>query len=166
MKTYGTKILENQNELKEFKRLYNKQVKQRQYNTIILHFHLRDIANSVRSWHGLYFSNNHQIIYKIRKGRNIMKKKSNKKKGMDFENKVQKTLSSGALWFDKGDLKTKNHVIECKFTEKKGFRITLKMLKKLFDEACDANKQPALIIGIKDEEYLWTLTAKLERERK
>jgi hypothetical protein len=99
-----------------------------------------------------------------------MKKKSNKAKGTDFENKVKNTLNSGALWFDKGDLKTKDHVIECKFTEKSGYRITIKLLDKLWKDALEANKLPALIIGIKDNKgtvpILWTIKAQIEREAK
>ena len=94
-----------------------------------------------------------------------MKNKS-KKKGQKFEEKVKKTLNSGSLWFDKGDLKTKDHVIECKFTEKKGFRVTLKLLQKLWAEALEANKIPALIIGIQDDNDLWMIKAVVERKRR
>lgn len=90
-----------------------------------------------------------------------MKKKN---KGRKFEDKVKNTLNSGALWFDKGDLKTADHVIECKFTEKKGYRITLKLLEKLWDESLSANKLPALIIGIKDNNITWMLKVKIEKE--
>ena len=95
-----------------------------------------------------------------------MKKKSSKKKGQKFEEKVKKTLNSGALWFDKGDLKTKNHVIEAKFTEKKGFRITLKLLQKLWEEALESNKLPALVVGIQDGENLWMIKAIVEKQRR
>jgi len=91
-------------------------------------------------------------------------RKNNKKKGMKFEQKAQKTIASGSMWFDKGDLKTKDHVIECKFTERKGFRITTKLLEKLWDESLTANKLPALIIGIKDENCLWTLQVNITKE--
>ena len=93
-----------------------------------------------------------------------MKNKRRKNKGREFEKRVQKTLNSGSLWFDKGDLKTKNHVIECKYTEKKGFRITIRLLRKLWDEALEANKLPALTIGIKDGKDLWMLKIKVEKE--
>ena len=79
-------------------------------------------------------------------------KNKNKKKGMNFENKVQKTLNSGALWFDKADLKMSDYCIEVKFTEKKGFRITTQMLNKLWNQALTANKEPLLVIGIKRED--------------
>jgi hypothetical protein len=95
---------------------------------------------------------------------------NNKKKGMNWEKKVAQTLASGALWFDKGDLKTKDHIIECKFTEKSGYRITIKLLDKLWRDSLEANKLPALIIGIKDNKgtvpILWTIKAQIEREAK
>jgi len=96
------------------------------------------------------------------------KNKSNKRKGQEFENKVQKTLNSGSLWFDKGDLKTDDYIIECKFTEKKGFRITTKLLQKLWEEALNACKLPFLTIGIEDEDEKcrWLLKVKIEREAK
>jgi len=94
-------------------------------------------------------------------------KKANKILGQDFEKKVQKTLNSGALPFDKGDLKTKDYVIECKCTEKKSYRISTKLLQKLWNEAYDANKLPLLIIGIQGEEgEKWMLHVKVEKEVK
>jgi len=92
------------------------------------------------------------------------KKKVSKKVGQEFEEKVQKTLNSGSMWFDKGDLKTKDYVIECKFTEKKGYRITTKLLQKLWNEALDANKLPLLVIGIKDKDCRWMIKVKINRE--
>jgi len=68
------------------------------------------------------------------------------------------------LWFSKGDLQTKDYVIECKFTEKKGYRISTKLLKKLWGEALDANKLPLLMIGIKDEDCKWMLKVEINRE--
>jgi len=91
-------------------------------------------------------------------------KKRNKELGKDFEERVQKTINSGTMWFDKGDLKTKDNVIECKFTEKKGYRITTKLLRKLWEESLDANKLPLLIIGIKDEDCRWMLKVSIKRE--
>lgn len=92
-----------------------------------------------------------------------MKKKN---KGRKFEERIQKTINSGALWFDKGDLKTADYVIEVKYTEKKGYRITTKLLKKLWEDALEANKLPLLTIGIKDEEGLWMLKVMINREVK
>ena len=90
--------------------------------------------------------------------------KNNKRKGIKFENKVQKTIASGNMWFDKGDLKTEDYMIECKYTDKKSFRITTNILRKLWNDALDAQKLPILSIGIKDNEKLWILKIKLEKE--
>jgi hypothetical protein len=81
----------------------------------------------------------HAII-KVEREKNV-----SKKKGSKFEDKVQKCINSGSLWFDKGDLKTEDYLIESKFTEKKAFRITTKILQKLWEEALDRNKLPALV---------------------
>lgn len=88
-----------------------------------------------------------------------------KKKGEEFEKKVQKCINSGQLWFDKGDLKTDEYLIECKFTEKEGFRITKKILEKLWNESFDRNKLPALIIGIKGESDTWVIKCQIEKEK-
>jgi hypothetical protein len=88
----------------------------------------------------------------------------NKNKGNKFEKKVQKCINSGSIWFDKGDLKTDDYLIECKYTEKKGFRISTKILKKLWNEALERNKLPAFIIGIKNEKETWLIKAIIERE--
>lgn len=92
-----------------------------------------------------------------------MAKKSNKEKGGKFENICKNTINSGALTFDKGDLKTAEYVIEAKFTEAKGFRVTTKILNKIWGEALDANKLPRLIIGIKDKDILWTINCDITK---
>lgn len=94
-----------------------------------------------------------------------MKKKSNKQKGSDFEKECQQTINSGAF-FQKGDLSTSERVIECKFTEGKGFRISTKILEKIWNDALDANKLPYLIIGIKDDKIQWTIKCEITKERK
>jgi len=94
------------------------------------------------------------------------KKKRSKKIGQKFEKKVQKTINSGSLWFNKGDLQTKDYVIECKFTEKKSYRISTKMLDKLWEESLDANKLPLLIIGIENKNCKYTLKVDISKEVK
>ena len=93
----------------------------------------------------------------------MKKKKSNKRKGQEWEEKCQKTINSGALDFDKGDLKTDDYLIECKYTEKKSFSITKKILKKIWNEALESNKLPKIIVGIKDGEKDWVLDITLNR---
>ena len=88
----------------------------------------------------------------------------NKKKGMKNEDRVQKTLNSGSLWMDKGDLKSDEYVIECKFTEQKGFRVTTKILEKLWNESMDANKMPMLTISIEEDNCRCYLICHVERE--
>ena len=97
------------------------------------------------------------------------RQQKSKVKGQKFESLVQKTINSGQLWFDKGDLKVGDYLIECKKTDQKGFRITTKLLRKLWDEALTANKLPALVIGIQDEEnkdMIWLLKVNINRKRK
>lgn len=96
-----------------------------------------------------------------------MKKKSNKVKGNKFEEKVIKAINSGAIWFDKGDAKTDDYCIEIKHTDKKSFRVTLKILEKIWEEALDANKLPKLVIGIpRNEKELFILTCNVEVRKK
>ena len=99
------------------------------------------------------------------KRKRMKRKKSNKDKGNAFEEKVKNTINSGALVFDKGDLKTCDLVIECKFTEAKGFRISTKILNKIWSEALDSNKLPRLVVGIKDGEELWTIVCDITKGR-
>ena len=91
-------------------------------------------------------------------------KKTNKTKGLDFEKKCQATINSGAMAFDKGDLKTNEFVIEIKYTEKKGFKITTDILDKIWNSALDANKLPKLVIGIKNENVTYTILCDIKKE--
>ena len=93
-----------------------------------------------------------------------MKKKSNKDKGSEFENRCKNTINSGAL-LQKGDLVTSEHCIEIKFTEKKGFRVSTKIVEKIWGEALDSGKLPLLIIGIKDNDVIYKLTCTITKER-
>ena len=94
-----------------------------------------------------------------------MRKKSNKQKGNEFEKKVEKCIASGALHFDKGDLKTEDYVIEVKYTDKKSYRITAKTLEKIWNEALEANKLPKLVIGLQGEEKIrWVVTVNITKE--
>jgi len=68
--------------------------------------------------------------------------KNSKKKGQWFEEKVQKCLNSGQLWFDKADLKMGDFLIESKFTDDKSFRITEEIINKIWNDALDSNKLP------------------------
>ena len=87
-----------------------------------------------------------------------MKKKSNRAKGDKFEDKVRKTIGSGNLWFNPGDIDFDKHIVECKYTDKKGFRIPLAMIEKLWCQSLDMGKEPLLTIGIKrNDEQVFVL---------
>jgi hypothetical protein len=90
-----------------------------------------------------------------------------KNKGRKFEDKVVKSIGSGNLWFSPLDVHYENKAIECKFTEKKGFRISLDLLENIWSKALDVNKQPYLIIGIKrNETEIFMLKCDISLERK
>ena len=94
------------------------------------------------------------------------KKISNREIGQKFEKKVQRCINSGAFWFDKADLKTEEYLIDAKFTKKKGFRITTKLIKKIWNEAFDTQKLPAIILGIEEKDCLWILEIQIKRRTK
>jgi len=88
-------------------------------------------------------------------------------KGRRFEKRVQSTLSSGGFWFDKGDLKSEDNYIECKYTDKKGFRVSINLLEEIWGQALSRQKEPHLTIGIKrNEKEVFVLEARLRLERK
>ena len=97
----------------------------------------------------------------------INKKNTSKVKGIKFEDKVKKTIGSGSVWFSPLDLDYKNFCIEVKYTDKKGYRIALDLLEKIWDQSLSMNKDPFLIIGIKrNEEQIFTLQCRINLERK
>ena len=97
----------------------------------------------------------------------MTRKKSNQKKGSDFENKVKKTMGSGNLWFQKGDLNYEDYCIECKFTDKKGFRVSAELLEKLWNQALNANKEPLLTIGIpRNDDEIFVIEGRVNLERR
>ena len=98
---------------------------------------------------------------------NKPKKSKSKIKGGRFEDKVRKTIMSGGLPTDPGDLNYKEYCIECKQTDKNGFRISTKILEKLWGSALSVNKIPYLVIGIKrSETEYFVLKCNISLERK
>lgn len=90
-----------------------------------------------------------------------------KNKGRKFEEKVQKTINSGATVWDKGDLKSAEFVVEVKYTDKKSYSIKQEVLQKLWDAAFEANKLPRLIIGIpKDDNTVFHIICDVEVRNK
>jgi len=88
-----------------------------------------------------------------------------KVKGNKFENKVAKSINSGALWFSPLDLQEDKHCIECKYTDKKGYRISLDLLESIWDKALSKNKLPYLVIGIRrNENQLFVLRCGITTE--
>lgn len=95
-----------------------------------------------------------------------MKKRTSKKIGMDFEEYFIKTINSGAFFHD-ADAFSDSHVLEIKGTKKaKGFRITTKMLDKIWEEAFGNNKFPMFGIVIEDEKDIWALKIDINRKRR
>ena len=88
-----------------------------------------------------------------------------KNKGREFENLFVKTLNSGAFNRD-ADAKSDEHCLEIKYTDKKSFRITTDLLKKIWDEAFDNNRFPMFGIGIKEEDSIWMLKISIIKKRR
>ena len=65
------------------------------------------------------------------------------------------TPASGASTdpFKKGDVSAKNFLVECKTTEKKGYRLTREVLHKIKMEAYKQNKIPVLQVDLEGESY-------------
>lgn len=60
-------------------------------------------------------------------------------------------LASGALWFQKGDVRNDKFLIECKTTKKNYYRVTTKVWEKIEDEAIrDGMRIPLLIVDLED----------------
>ena len=96
----------------------------------------------------------------------MKKQKANKTKGLEAEDRVQKCLNSGALVFDKGDLKDSDHLISVKHTEQKSFRLTLKILKEIWNDALDRNKLPRMVIEIETPDEYWYVIGSVQKRRK
>jgi len=97
----------------------------------------------------------------------MLRKNRSKNKGMRFEDQVRKTINSGAVWTSPGDLDTDKYAIEAKYTDKKGFRIPLTMVEKIWSEALDMGKEPLLSIGIKrNDTEVFVLDCQIRLQRK
>ena len=75
---------------------------------------------------------------------------------------INKTINSGAFWFSKGDrtgvnFNAEEFVIEMK-SRKNSYRITSKVIRKLWDDAFDANKLPLFVILLLSKKYKYLLT--------
>jgi hypothetical protein len=77
-----------------------------------------------------------------------------KKENKDAELfKGRRTPKSGGFWAFAGDVVTKDFLIDSKVTDKKGFRITGNIWRKLFNEALKARRLPLLSILLRSEGF-------------
>lgn len=96
-----------------------------------------------------------------------MKKNNSKRKGIKFENKVRKSIMSGALSTDPLDLSVGDKCIECKWTDKSSYRVTKELLEKMWVETLDMQKTPYLMIGIpRNDHETFILTCSLTVEKR
>ena len=97
----------------------------------------------------------------------FVKKKPNKKIGDKFEKQVSRTIKSGGLWFSPLDIDYEGYCIECKYTDKKGYRIDTDLLEKIWGQSLDMGKEPMLVIGIKrNDKQVFTLHCQIQLEKK
>ena len=87
----------------------------------------------------------------------MKKKDAPRKKGQKGEKQAKETLNSGATWFSKGDLKYENCLVEVKKTDKKSFRITTQLIKKIINEAYTVKKEPVIMIEFPEYELIITV---------
>ena len=88
----------------------------------------------------------------------------------DFNGK--ETIASGRTWSDKGDVKTRDWMIDSKYTEKKSYSVSLKTWDKLYEQALMSFRLPMLSLQIQDlelvvvnkEDFVELLNAKKENE--
>lgn len=78
------------------------------------------------------------------------------KKGIGYEKKLAKDFkgkrnkASGSLWYLPSDIKTDKWLIEAKETNKKSYSISLKVLRKIYDEAIFSYRLPLMAIKIQN----------------
>jgi Holliday junction resolvase len=66
----------------------------------------------------------------------------------------------------KAQSKVEDCCIECKFTDKKGFKVTLEMLEKLWNQSLVAKKKPLLVVGVRrNDNEVFVLTGELRSEQ-
>ena len=74
----------------------------------------------------------------------LTSEKTVREKSIEREKAAVRTINSGALWIEKGDIKTDECLIEHKMTEKKSISFELKIIEKIFNEATMTGKTPVL----------------------
>jgi hypothetical protein len=66
----------------------------------------------------------------------------------------QRSVASGAFWFRKGDVRSKDLLIEHKWTGKKSFTLKSDVLEKITTEALIESRTPVLGISLNDVNYV------------
>ena len=66
----------------------------------------------------------------------------------------QRNVASGAFWFRKGDVRSKDLLIEHKWTGKKSFSIKSDVLEKIVTEALMESRTPVLGFSLNDNNYV------------
>lgn len=66
----------------------------------------------------------------------------------------QRNVASGAFWFRKGDVRSKDLLIEHKWTGKKSFTLKSDVLEKITTEALLDGRTPVLGISLNDVNYV------------
>lgn len=66
----------------------------------------------------------------------------------------QRNVASGAFWFRKGDVRSKDLLIEHKWTGKKSFSIKADVLEKITTEALLESRTPVLGFSLNDSNYV------------
>lgn len=66
----------------------------------------------------------------------------------------QRNVASGAFWFRKGDVRSKDLLIEHKWTGKKSFTLKSSVLEKITTEALIESRTPVLGVSLNDVNYV------------
>lgn len=66
----------------------------------------------------------------------------------------QRNVASGAFWFRKGDVRSKDLLIEHKWTGKKSFTLKSDVLEKITTEAILDGRTPVLGVSLNDVNYV------------
>jgi len=68
----------------------------------------------------------------------------------DFRGRV--TPASGSQWHSKGDVKTKNWLIECKTTTKQSYSLKVQTWHKIWKEAMSEGRDPLMVIDFAEDD--------------
>lgn len=66
----------------------------------------------------------------------------------------QRSAASGAFWSRKGDVRTDRWLIEAKYTDQKGYRLTVSILDKIEREAILDGRKPRLDVSFGGKEWV------------